>query len=191
MEPDRKRKNARPECSVKGCSSPNAAKGLCDTHYRRQKKYGSTDLPPREARPAVERPDRACAHCGIDIPKDRRLRGPISYCSRTCKDRAHRESGGAAEANLRHYYRSRYGLTIEEAEAMRAAGCWICGMKDTEANGRHSKLHIDHDHKTGLVRGVLCTNCNTGIGKFNDDPVLLQRALECVSGSLTLTGAAV
>lgn len=50
--------------------------------------------------------------------------------------------------------------------------CTICG--DLSTNGKcHS---IDHDHKTGQIRGVLCSSCNLGLGKFKDDPQLLEFA---------------
>jgi hypothetical protein len=43
-------------------------------------------------------------------------------------------------------------------------------------------LHIDHDHRTGKVRGLLCVSCNTGIGKLGDDVDGLYRALRYVQG---------
>lgn len=170
MEPSRPRKNARGQCTVEGCTAPHVAKGLCDNHYRQERQRTK-----RLERHAERGP---CPHCGGDIPLDRRGRNGVSYCSRKCKELAHVESGEAAKANLRFYYRSRYGLTIEEADAMRAAGCWICGATEDDAPGRHGRLHIDHCHETGRVRGALCHRCNVGLGQFRHDAELLRRALE-------------
>ena len=46
--------------------------------------------------------------------------------------------------------------------------CVICGNT--------GKLVVDHDHTTGAVRGMLCSSCNLGLGKFKDDPELLEYA---------------
>lgn len=46
--------------------------------------------------------------------------------------------------------------------------CLICGRPDPE--------HVDHSHETGKVRGILCFNCNQGLGNFRDDVGILVRA---------------
>jgi predicted alpha/beta-hydrolase family hydrolase len=69
-----------------------------------------------------------------------------------------------------------YGLTIEEYRVLhdeQEGKCLICGQECQ--TGR--MLSVDHDHNTGKVRGLLCQNCNTGIGKFKDDPDLLKKAI--------------
>lgn len=70
----------------------------------------------------------------------------------------------------------KFGLTIETLAALiakQSGACAIC--RDTLRGGRFQ--HIDHDHaKPGTCRGVLCSECNTAIGKLRDDPDLLERA---------------
>lgn len=52
--------------------------------------------------------------------------------------------------------------------------CKICEISEKETG---KKLHVDHNHKTGKVRGLLCTRCNTAIGKFKEDPEIIKRAI--------------
>lgn len=74
-----------------------------------------------------------------------------------------------------------YGITLQEYDAKAKAQscrCAICGNTedDTDGNGRARLLAVDHDHKTGKIRALLCGTCNRGIGKFKDDPALLRKA---------------
>lgn len=52
--------------------------------------------------------------------------------------------------------------------------CKICETHESEFDKR---LAVDHCHKTGKVRGLLCSSCNTSLGKFKDDPEILRRAI--------------
>lgn len=70
----------------------------------------------------------------------------------------------------------KYGITADEYDEMlskQSGGCGICGR----TFGR-IRLAVDHDHKTGKIRGILCENCNMGLGMFKDDTKLLSAAIE-------------
>jgi hypothetical protein len=76
----------------------------------------------------------------------------------------------------KHHFVYRYGITQEEAmELVKKAGnkCQICGVEFLESN----PPHIDHNHKTGTIRGVLCRCCNSGLGLFNENINLLKIAI--------------
>lgn len=74
----------------------------------------------------------------------------------------------------RRRYRDR-GLTEAEYHELLATQDGLCAICRSEPG--HYALAIDHDHATGVVRGLLCTNCNVGLGHFKDDPAVLQAAL--------------
>lgn len=68
---------------------------------------------------------------------------------------------------------NRYGLTPDQYRAL-GWTCFICGAVAGKSGRR---LHIDHDHETGTVRGLLCSPCNTALGSLREDPRLFRRAL--------------
>ncbi len=77
--------------------------------------------------------------------------------------------------------RRAYGLTPEEYDQLsqqQGGLCAICGEREMQVNQYGVKrLAVDHDHETGLVRGLLCNNCNNGLGRFKDNPERLLRAV--------------
>jgi hypothetical protein len=79
-------------------------------------------------------------------------------------------------------YVKKYGLTIEEYVKLHDAQdgrCAICNTKEKDLNKR---MHIDHNHMTGAVRGLLCHHCNTGIGLFKENIDVMKKAMEYLNG---------
>ena len=87
-----------------------------------------------------------------------------------------------------HQLKYKYGITIADYNLMlnrQGSTCAICNEKNfTREKGTHNNksvpmsLAVDHNHKTGQVRGLLCNGCNTSLGKFKDDPILLEKAIQ-------------
>jgi hypothetical protein len=78
--------------------------------------------------------------------------------------------------------KKRFGINLEQYNQLLEAQngvCAICEQEETrtQRNGNISALAVDHDHKTGKVRGLLCSGCNVSLGRFKDNQTLLQNAL--------------
>ena len=74
-----------------------------------------------------------------------------------------------------------YGLSLKEYnELLESQGncCCICQTKVPRGASKKGRFHVDHNHTTGEVRGLLCHDCNTGLGLFKDDPNVLSKAIE-------------
>ena len=71
-----------------------------------------------------------------------------------------------------------YGIDQEDYEFLLACQGGVCAIcKKPTTRKDTDRLCIDHNHKTGKVRGLLCHRCNTGIGMLQDDPKLLLKAI--------------
>lgn len=88
------------------------------------------------------------------------------------------------DKRLEHYLRQVYKLSIEEYKSMiekQDNKCKICGNEEKRKSVSEKvapRLCIDHCHKTGVIRGLLCHECNKGLGAFKDSIDLLFRAVE-------------
>jgi hypothetical protein len=80
-----------------------------------------------------------------------------------------------------------YGLTLDAYnEILKEQGgcCAICESGTADMNGRKNMFHVDHDHNTGKIRGLLCHNCNVSLGLMKDSPLLLLKAAEYLNRTL-------
>jgi hypothetical protein len=113
---------------------------------------------------------KRCRGCGEVKPHSewhRKADGLASRC-KACR---------AAVAPAQHLPR-KYGLTeVQRAELIASQGGVCCICLSAPAT------HVDHCHKTGRVRGVLCFNCNSGLGLLRDDPDAMNRAADYLEGN--------
>lgn len=76
--------------------------------------------------------------------------------------------------------KSNYGISIEVYEDLykqQNGKCAICNIKGTKRRSTKVRLIVDHNHKTGKIRQLLCGKCNTGLGHLQDSPGILKSAL--------------
>lgn len=126
---------------------------------------------------------RRCVTCCKNKPKskfygsgkpNKGLRGSCKSCLNKASNKwrkEHPQLQSIYDARARR--KRKYGLTKEFHELLLVSQdgrCLICKKKSTE-------LRVDHDHKTKKIRGLLCNNCNTGLGMFKDKIYLLYQAI--------------
>lgn len=127
---------------------------------------------------------RQCKVCGTTkLVREfyRRSKSPTGYqstckkCSNAATNRArtkrYKNSEVARDLDKARNRCRKYGITLDEYYTLKeTAECEVCKRPD--------KLVIDHDHKTGQVRGLLCQNHNMGIGLFNESIEHMQSAIQ-------------
>lgn len=91
---------------------------------------------------------------------------------------------GNPEVVKNGHLKRKFGITVEDFKKMQSEQngvCKICGKSETrlkKGSDKIADLAVDHCHKTGQVRGLLCFKCNSSIGKLGDSVELLQKAID-------------
>lgn len=116
-----------------------------------------------------------------------------SYCVEKARERRRRDPERAREMNRQnkakvdplvkkgYQLKSTRGITRQEYEALLSLQNGRCAICGGEQNSGKTYLSVDHNHDTGRIRGLLCVTCNSGLGMFRDDPVLLASAIQYLS----------
>jgi hypothetical protein len=132
---------------------------------------------------AVPEGHRFCPDCAAvkplaEFPRSSSGRAGFGGYCKPCHNARGKASlerrGGSRNYHLRH----RYGIGLKDVEELLAEQggiCAICGAPDPE--------HVDHDHRDGYVRGLLCFNCNGGLGQFRDSIEYLGKAITYLRGT--------
>ena len=132
--------------------------------------------------------EKRVAEFGRDPSKANGLRSYCRSCDREkangwCRENRERKREASREwyANNRDRFRDydlkrNYGITAVEYDQIlltQAGRCAICRTDDPGAR----RFHVDHDHETDAVRGLLCSRCNTALGLFREDPSVMAAAI--------------
>jgi len=165
--------------------------GYCVECFRARSKASCArlirEIRDRDVRLIREVPDghRYCPDCGLTKPLTEFPRGRgdddpgyAAYCEPCYRARGSmsgdRPSAGPREAYPSRRYDGRQ-VEFDELLAAQEGRCAICGTADPQ--------HLDHDRRTGWVRGILCVNCNGGLEQFRDSLELLAGAITYLKGT--------
>jgi len=173
--------------------SPDGLAPYCRACFKRRNAEAAMRKAAREGRERSvpkqreELPDGfgRCPDCGelkprSDFPRNKRVKsGYATYC-KPCHNARGVETKQRLHGGTRHYHlMRRYGIGAAEVAAMVEAQMGLCAICLTPG-----PEHVDHDHKTGRVRAILCFNCNGGLGQFKDRPDLLRRGADYLEGNV-------
>lgn len=132
---------------------------------------------------------KTCSKCKIekletDFHKCSKNKNKLYACCKSCKRdyrRLHRSVDYSwNKKNPDKVWASalqKFGITIEVYNALLDSQKGVCAICEQKCRTR-PRLAVDHCHGTGQIRGLLCFNCNTTLGKFKDSPALFRRAGE-------------
>ena len=145
---------------------------------------------------------KLCPNCQEDLPtssfnKSNRRDGYQTYC-RACHNKMQREkyksdpmakvkrqlrAGRRKETNPTAQREAElkrlYGITLQDYVQMFEKQGEVCAICKEKCSTRKS-LSVDHNHQTGIVRGLLCNRCNRALGMFKDNSTLLLRAAQYI-----------
>jgi hypothetical protein len=170
---------------LKACKHCGTVKSLDDFY---------TDRKARDGR----RPE--CKACNLAIRKAKYADNPAPYIARVKKwqqenaerlnayRREYRQRPERKAADREAHLRRKYGITLTEYDQMlhrQDGGCAVCGRKPNEIS-----LHVDHDHATGRIRGLLCFRCNNALGDLGDSEDRLNSAAAYVGRDARLDARA-
>lgn len=130
-----------------------------------------------------------CKACNLATRAEKYASNPQPYIDRVKKwqqanperlnayRRQYRQRPERKAADREGHLKRKYGMTLADYEAIfEAQGgvCAICG----EPRPEERTLHVDHDHETGVIRGLLCFRCNQAIGSLQEDHDIFQAAAD-------------
>ena len=130
---------------------------------------------------------RSCVYCKqrkhmSEFRSRKQGRMGIGSSCKACDEAKNREY---VEKNRMKLNLKRYGITLEQYDEIvieQAGRCAICLTAEVNGKGR---FHVDHDHETGLIRGLLCNHCNWMLGHARDNTEIMRSAIRYLEKAQT------
>ena len=183
---NRIKKKLETKCRLENCEKQRLFRNtLCVTHLGRWKRYKSYDAPIKILKSIND--TKICKIHGELTKENTIFKKQYQQC-RKCKQEYEKKRGKAKylkqRTNVLFYHRKKtlkkYGLTLKDYDDLLKKQNYVCAIckKENEQRARlstkNSSLTVDHCHKTGKIRGLLCHQCNLMLGNSNDEPEILR-----------------
>ena len=114
---------------------------------------------------------KQCRSCGVEKLLSEYYTSPSGTTETECYE-------CLSARNREKKYRARYGITVQDYDDLYESQQGCCAICSAHQSTLQKRLAVDHNHDTGEIRGLLCFDCNSGIGKLNDDYFRLLKAAE-------------
>lgn len=180
-------------CCIEGCGKPHYGRGWCMRHWGFWRRNGdpliehaSWDKRRVEIAALTE---KTCTKCKTLLPIKQfgwttkahtHRKADCKVCSRRTALEWQRKNPEKRDRNNLRMKAITIGLDpdlVAQSLNQHSGECDICGCPASQSDRYNRRLHIDHDHASGALRGFLCGNCNRGLGMFKDSPALLAAAV--------------
>ena len=124
-----------------------------------------------------------CKTCKMELPMEDFY--PVTseklYRRKECKkcNNANQRKRYKPELRKNQHLKTLYGITLDEYNSILESQDKKCSICNTSTpNGKNNSFHLDHDHATNKIRGILCHSCNLMIGQAKDDVTILKSAID-------------
>jgi hypothetical protein len=130
---------------------------------------------------------KICSRCKKGKPvsdffKDKYKKSGLTSACKVCKKNSHavwksRNKQKVMQTSRKNNYKRQYGITIDDWNEMFEEQQGRCAICDKHQSNEPMRLHVDHNHTTGQVRELLCSNCNRMLGCAKEDTEILEKAI--------------
>lgn len=168
-------------CSIDGCKKVQWSKSYCHFHYQRVKR-GILNLPEQASiqkykQELLLQGNFICSTCKLikikdDFAPNKKTKFKLDSQCLLCRKNTQKIT--------KSYILKTYNLSPEDHQKLWDSQNGKCAICKKDYSLFKKGLGVDHNHKTNKIRGLLCGKCNTGLGQFNEDPILLNEAINYI-----------